>query len=69
MQINLDLDTSEIEVIEEYLEDIKFDGTPEEYFEKNATNLFNDIVKDRWDKMNRGKTVSEKVLEIKNKNK
>jgi len=64
IKITLDLDEDTLAVIQAYLDEMKYEGTPEEYFEANCGRLKDSIIKDRWRKMNKGKTIEQRVAEI-----
>jgi hypothetical protein len=65
MELNINLDSDVLEVIQDYLDDIKFKGTPEEYFAGKTNLLIDEIIKYRWLKINKVKSTSNKVLDIK----
>jgi hypothetical protein len=67
MQITVNTDTDTLNIIQDYLDEIQFTGTPEEYFEKNCDRLLKNIIKDRWQNLHKNKSIQDKIKDIKEK--
>ena len=65
MEVTLNLDADTLAVVQEYLEEMKYTGTPEEYFASHCDRLLSNIVKDKWEKINKNKSMEDKIADIK----